>query len=83
MVPGCYSASYRDLLGTAESIIVMDKEMHDVEAYMGELGRRCNTRILEKKGSNLRRWNEAVEAPSMQACSIDTYADGLLIGCGR
>lgn len=80
---GYYSASYRDLLGTAESIIVMDREMHDVEAYVGKLGRRCNTRVLEKKGSNLRTWNEAVEAPSMQACSIDAYADSLLTSCGR
>lgn len=58
------SASYRDLLDTAESIISMDSQMHDVEALMGELGRRCNTRALEKKGSNLRTWSKEVEASS-------------------
>lgn len=56
-------ASYRDLLGTAESIIEMDGEVHDVEAYIGEIGQRCNTRVLEKKGANLRSWAEKTEAP--------------------
>ena len=58
------SASYRDLLGTAESIIEMGSQMHDVETYMGEIGKRCNTRIVEKKNSNLRTWTEEVRAPS-------------------
>ena len=58
------SASYRDLLGTAESIIDMGGQMNDVETYMGQIGKRCNTRILEKKDSNLRTWTEEVGAPS-------------------
>lgn len=58
------SASYRDLLGTAESIIEMGTQMHDVETYMGEIGKRCNTRIMDKKDSNLRTWTEEVRAPS-------------------
>ena len=58
------SASYRDLLGTAETIIEMNEEMHTVEAYVGEIGQRCNTRLLERKGSNLRSWAEEIEAPS-------------------
>ncbi|KAK4695720.1 conserved oligomeric Golgi complex subunit 1, partial [Lecanoromycetidae sp. Uapishka_2] len=59
-------ASYRDLLGTAESIIEMDGQMHKVEAYMGETGQRCNTRLLEKKGTNLRSWTDVAEAPSIE-----------------
>ena len=59
-----HSASYRDLLGTAESIIEMGSQMHEVESYMGEIGRRCDTRILDKKTSNLEKWTEEVEAPS-------------------
>lgn len=38
--------------------------MHDVESYMGDIGKRCNTRILDKKVSNLRTWTEEVGAPS-------------------
>lgn len=58
------SASYRDLLGTAESIIEMGSQMHDVETYMAEIGKRCDTRVLDKKHSNLRVWTEEVGAPS-------------------
>ena len=61
------SASYRDLLGTAESIIEMGVQMEEVENYMGEIGKRCNTRILDKKASNLRTWTEEVGAPSTNA----------------
>ncbi|KAL2039107.1 hypothetical protein N7G274_008156 [Stereocaulon virgatum] len=57
-------ASYRDLLGTAESIIEMNEEMHTVEAYIGEIGQRCNTRLLERKSSNLRSWAQEIEAPN-------------------
>lgn len=56
-------ASYRDLLGTAESIIEMGGQMRDVETYIGEIGKRCNTRILEKKGSNMNSWAEEIGAP--------------------
>ena len=38
--------------------------MHDVETYMGEIGKRCNTGIIDKKCSNLQMWNEEVGAPS-------------------
>ena len=58
------SASYRDLLGTAESIIEMGVQMEEVENHMGEIGKRCNTRILDKKNLNLRTWTEEVGAPS-------------------
>ncbi|MCJ1353511.1 MAG: hypothetical protein MMC33_003497 [Icmadophila ericetorum] len=46
-------ASYRDLLGTAESIVEMDVQMQQVEGYLGDLGKRCNTRLLEKSSANL------------------------------
>jgi len=42
----------------------MDGQMHNVEAYMGGVGQRCNNRLLEKKGANLRSWTAEVEAPS-------------------
>lgn len=54
--------SYRGLLGTAETIIEMDEQMHRVEAYLGDMGSKCNTRLLEKKGMNLRAWNGEVSA---------------------
>ena len=54
--------SYRDLLSTAESIIDMDGQMHNVEANLGDMGVRCNTRLLDKKFANSRRWNTTVGA---------------------
>ena len=56
------SASYRDLLGTAESIIEMDGQIQQVENCLGNMGKRCNARLLEKKGSNLHTWNGQVGA---------------------
>ena len=44
--------SYRDLLGTAERIIEMDEQIQLVESNMADIGRRCNTRRLEKIGDN-------------------------------
>ena len=61
-------ASYRDLLATAESIIEMDGEMQKVEVHLGDLGARCNTRLLEKKISNLRQWDTAVGAVGILTC---------------
>lgn len=46
--------------------------MHDVETYMGEIGKRCNTRILDKKESNLRTWIEEVGAPSTNVSQKST-----------
>ena len=53
--------------------------MHDVETYMGEIGKRCNTRMIDKKCSNLQMWTEEVGAPSTKSRKIpqnsgdDTY----------
>lgn len=57
-----YSTSYRDLLGTAESIIEMDGEMQQVESYFVDMGRKCDARLLEKKNSNLRSWDAEIRA---------------------
>ncbi|KAI4267140.1 MAG: hypothetical protein L6R38_008394 [Xanthoria sp. 2 TBL-2021] len=55
-------ASYRDLLGTAESIIQMDGQMQQVESYIGGMGMRCNSRLLGKKAANLRAWDNDSKA---------------------
>ncbi|KAL8834766.1 MAG: hypothetical protein Q9170_003615 [Blastenia crenularia] len=54
--------SYRDLLGTADSILAMDSQMQEVESYLGGIGLRCNSRLLEKKASNLRAWNNRTKS---------------------
>jgi len=51
------SASYRDLLGTAESIIQMDGRMQDVEVHLGSMSSKCNARLLEIKASSMTSWD--------------------------
>ncbi|KAK3079513.1 hypothetical protein LTS18_004663, partial [Coniosporium uncinatum] len=41
-------ASYRDLLGTAERIVDMDERMQRVETILGQAGRKCNSRAVER-----------------------------------
>lgn len=62
MLTAVNSASYRDLLGTAESIIEMDGQIQQAENFLSNMGKRCNPRLLEKKGSNLHTWNGQVGA---------------------
>lgn len=45
-------ASYRDLLGTAERIIEMDEQVQAVETYLGDIGKKCNARTIEKIAQN-------------------------------
>ncbi|MCJ1307550.1 hypothetical protein MMC25_001196 [Agyrium rufum] len=44
--------SYRDLLGTAETIISMDEDIRSTENHMANLGMKCNTRRLERASRN-------------------------------
>ncbi|KAJ5936065.1 hypothetical protein N7454_005363 [Penicillium verhagenii] len=40
---------YRELVGTAETIVTMNTEIQEVETILADLGRRCNPRLMEKK----------------------------------
>ncbi|OOQ82065.1 hypothetical protein PEBR_41458 [Penicillium brasilianum] len=46
---------YRELVGTAETIVEMNKEIQDVEATLTDIGRRCNPRLVEKKHLHARQ----------------------------
>ncbi|KAN0077503.1 hypothetical protein V8E54_005807 [Elaphomyces granulatus] len=48
-------ARYRDLLGTAETIVKMNAEIQVVDTNLTDIGRRCNARLIDKKSVNLRR----------------------------
>lgn len=56
------SSSYRELLGTAETIIEMDSQIKSVENLMGEMGKQCNSRLLNDKMSNSVRWDASIRA---------------------
>ncbi|KAF9891299.1 hypothetical protein FE257_004154 [Aspergillus nanangensis] len=40
---------YRELVGTAETIVSMNHEMREVDSTLSDIGRRCNPRLMEKK----------------------------------
>lgn len=45
---GASSTRYRELIGTAETIVSMNREMEDVDSTLADIGRRCNPRLMEK-----------------------------------
>lgn len=40
---------YRELLGTAQTIVEMNDEIQEVETKLSNISRRCNPRLVEKK----------------------------------
>lgn len=50
-----FRARYRDLLGTAETIVEMNMEIQDVEGKLTDIGRRCNKNLIDKKSIHLNR----------------------------
>jgi hypothetical protein len=37
------------LVGTAETIVAMNRDIQDVETVLADVGRRCNPRLVERK----------------------------------
>ncbi|KAL4938855.1 hypothetical protein BDV06DRAFT_200032 [Aspergillus oleicola] len=48
---------YRELVGTAETIVSMNRSMEDVDTTLGDIGRRCNPRLMGKNYSNFTQIN--------------------------
>lgn len=46
---------YRELVGTAETIVAMNTDIQDVESLLSDIGRRCNPRLVEKKHAHARQ----------------------------
>ncbi|KAL1960037.1 hypothetical protein VTO42DRAFT_209 [Malbranchea cinnamomea] len=44
---------YRDLLGTAQTIMKMNDQIQQVESNLARVGRHCNPRLMEKKVAHL------------------------------
>ncbi|KAL9008603.1 MAG: hypothetical protein Q9173_006289 [Seirophora scorigena] len=73
-------ASYRNLLGTAESILEMDSQMQSVELYLGNMGVRCNSRLVDKKVTNLRSWDNAIQSRDKERYILTSQL-AVLRGC--
>ncbi|KAF2432196.1 hypothetical protein EJ08DRAFT_585946 [Tothia fuscella] len=49
--------SYRDLLGTAERIIDMDSQMHEVDTILGQAAQKCNSGAVDKIFKNYSKFH--------------------------
>ena len=74
MTDELYSTTYRDLLGTADSIIEMDGQMQQVENLLGDIGMRCNFRLLDRVSTNFATWGYQSKTigVAFQKCSRPT-----------
>lgn len=50
-----YRTRYRDLVGTAETIVAMNRDIQGVESILADVGRRCNPRLIERKHVHVRQ----------------------------
>ncbi|KAI9375875.1 Vps51/Vps67-domain-containing protein [Aspergillus egyptiacus] len=48
---------YRELVGTAETIVSMNREMEEVDTTLADIGRRCNPRLMGKKYAHFNQIN--------------------------
>ena len=63
-------AGYRDLLGTADRIVAMDAQMRAVEARLGDAGRLCGSKAVERVFANAAAFDAAVLRRSAFATSL-------------
>ncbi|KKK25736.1 hypothetical protein P175DRAFT_0463777 [Aspergillus ochraceoroseus IBT 24754] len=52
---------YRELVGTAETIVSMNREMEEVDSTLADIGRRCNPRLMGKKYAHLNQINSDIK----------------------
>lgn len=50
-----YRVRYRDLIGTAETIVAMNRDIQDVESILTDVGHQCNPRLIERKHIHVRQ----------------------------
>ncbi|RLM01532.1 hypothetical protein CFD26_107911 [Aspergillus turcosus] len=44
---------YRELVGTAETIVLMNREIQEVDSTLADIGRRCNPRLIERMHAHI------------------------------
>lgn len=71
--------SYRELLGTADTIVQMKSDMEVVQHTLGEMGGRCGRGIVSGKSKGLEKFLEGREKESQKG---EEGRRRLLEGCG-
>lgn len=67
---GC-STRYRELVGTAETIVTMNTEIQEIESILADVGRRCNPRLMEKKHIYARQMKSDAAEKGMEIAACD------------
>lgn len=60
-----FSTRYRELVGTAETIVSMNTDIKEVESILADVGRRCNPQLVEKKHVHARQMKSDAAAHGM------------------
>ncbi|KAL8336283.1 hypothetical protein RB601_000211 [Gaeumannomyces tritici] len=64
-------SSYRDLLGTADAIVRMRRDMQQVQATLDRMGGRCGRAVVGAKVEGLRRFDSPPDADADAATTTD------------
>ncbi|TLD29334.1 hypothetical protein PspLS_03962 [Pyricularia sp. CBS 133598] len=78
--------SYRDLLGTADAIVRMRRDMAEVQAVLGRMGGRCGRAVVGAKAEGLQRFvglSEYEPGKDDDDDDEDADADALLSAKGK
>ncbi|PYH48192.1 uncharacterized protein BP01DRAFT_334762 [Aspergillus saccharolyticus JOP 1030-1] len=54
---------YRELVGTAEKIVSMNRGMEEVDSTLADIGRRCNPRLMEKAYTHVQAVASCKDSP--------------------
>ncbi|GFF40139.1 uncharacterized protein C27B12.07 [Aspergillus udagawae] len=49
---------YRELVGTAETIVLMNREIQEVDSTLADIGRRCNPRLIERMHAHMNQMKD-------------------------
>ncbi|KKA25381.1 hypothetical protein T310_0559 [Rasamsonia emersonii CBS 393.64] len=71
-------ARYRDLLGTAETIVEMNVGIQDVEGKLTDIGRRCNKNLIDKKSIHLNRLKHDAAGGDRRLGSANSTAEDII-----
>jgi hypothetical protein len=52
---------YRELVGTAETIVLMNREIQEVDSTLSDIGRRCNPRLIERMHAHMNQIKDDVQ----------------------
>ena len=75
--------SYRELLGTADTIVRMRADNDEVQELLGHMGSRCGRGVVRDKASGLADFAAKEDRPDVTEAARLKLLDSCLLVCGR